>query len=50
VEFFKKQEKASAITEDDLKQAEKDLQKMTDDYSKKLDEMLSAKEKELLAI
>ena len=31
MEAFKKKEKASEITEDDLKQAEKDLQKLTDD-------------------
>ncbi len=50
MEAFKKLEKATEITEDDLKQAEKDLQKMTDDSCKKLDEMLAAKEKELMAI
>ena len=37
---FKKQEKKSEITEDELKQAEKDLQKMTDDYCKKLEDLL----------
>ena len=31
MEAFKKKEKSSEITEDDLKQAEKDLQKLTDD-------------------
>ena len=31
MESFKKKEKASEITEDDLKQAEKDLQKLTDE-------------------
>lgn len=50
MEAFKKAEKASELTEDDLKQAEKDLQKMTDDSCKKLDEMLAAKEKELMAV
>ncbi|MEI3305213.1 MAG: ribosome recycling factor [Dysosmobacter sp.] len=50
MEAFKKKEKASEITEDDLKQAEKDLQKMTDDSCKKLDELLAKKEKELLAV
>ena len=47
---FKKKEKASEITEDDLKQAEKDLQKLTDESCKKLDELLAKKEKELLAV
>lgn len=50
MEVFKKAEKAAEITEDDMKQAEKDLQKMTDDSCKKLDEMLAVKEKELLAV
>ena len=50
MESFKKKEKASEITEDDLKQAEKDLQKLTDDSSKKIDELLARKEKELMDI
>ena len=50
VEAFKKKEKASEITEDDLKQAEKDLQKLTDDSCKKLDELLAKKVKELMAV
>ena len=40
---FKKQEKKSEITEDELKQVEKDLQKMTDESCKKLDELLAKK-------
>jgi len=47
---FKKQEKKSEITEDELKQVEKDLQKLTDDSCKKIDELLSKKEKELMAV
>ena len=47
---FKKQEKKSEITEDELKQAEKDLQKLTDDSCKKIDELLAKKEKELMAV
>ena len=50
MEAFKKKEKASEITEDDLKQAEKDLQKLTDESCKKLDELLAKKEKEWLAV
>lgn len=50
MEIFKKKEKASEITEDDLKQAEKELQKLTDDSCKKLDELLAKKEKELMAV
>ena len=50
VDHFKKMEKASEITEDELKMVEKDLQKLTDDSCKKLDELLAKKEKELLAV
>ena len=50
VDHFKKMQKASEITEDDLKQAEKDLQKLTDDSCKKIDELLQKKEKELMAV
>lgn len=50
MENFKKQEKKSEITEDELKQAEKDLQKLTDDSCKKLDDLLAKKEKELMAV
>ena len=47
---FKKQEKKSEITDDELKQAEKDLQKLTDDSCKKIDELLAKKEKELMSV
>ena len=39
VERFKKQQKASEITEDDYKIAEKDIQKLTDDFIKELDKI-----------
>ena len=50
VDAFKAQKKNSEITEDDLKIAEKDIQKMTDDMCKEVDALLAAKEKELLAV
>ena len=50
MDAFKKKQKASEITEDDLKQAEKDLQKLTDDSCKKIDELLQKKEKDLMAV
>ncbi len=50
MENFKKQEKKSEITEDELKEAERDMQKLTDDSCKKLDELLAKKEKELMAV
>ena len=50
VDTFKKQQKASEITEDDYKDIEKDIQKMTDDFIKKIDGIMADKEKELTAI
>jgi len=50
IDVFKKQEKASEITEDEMKEAEKELQKLTDDSCKQLDELLTKKEKELMSI
>ena len=50
MDAIKKMEKNSEITEDELKQAEKDLQKLTDDSCKKVDELLAKKEKELMAV
>ena len=50
IEKFKKQQKSSEITEDDYKIAEKDIQKLTDDYIKELDKIAEKKEKELLEI
>ena len=50
VDKFKKQQKASEITEDDYKIAEKDIQKLTDDFIKELDKICENKEKELTEI
>ena len=50
MDAFKKQQKKSEITEDDLKNAEKDIQKLTDDYIADVDKMVSKKEKELSEI
>ena len=50
MDSYKKQLKASEITEDDQKNLEKDMQKMTDEFIKKVDEMTAKKEKELYAI
>ena len=48
IESLKKQEKASEITEDDLKKLTKDVQDITDSYIKKIDEVYKVKEKEVL--
>jgi len=47
---LKKLVKAKEITEDDQKQNEDDVQKLTDDYTKQIDEMFSSKEKEILEV
>ncbi len=49
-EQAKKAEKASDITEDDLKNMLSDIQEMTDRYIKGLEKVLVEKEKELLTI
>ncbi len=50
IDKFKKQQKASEITEDDYKNIEKDIQKLTDDYIKEVDAITDKKEKELFEI
>ena len=47
---FKKEQKKSEITEDDLKNMEKDMQKLTDDFIKEVENVTAKKEKELTAI
>ena len=50
MDAFKKAEKKSEITEDDLKKLEKELQDITDKQCKVLDELTAKKEKELMAV
>jgi len=50
IEKLKKQQKASEITEDDYKIAEKDVQKLTDDFIKEIEKITEKKEKELTEI
>lgn len=47
---LKKQEKDSEISEDDLKRGEDEVQKLTDSYVKQIDELLDAKEKEIMEV
>ncbi|PZP85432.1 MAG: ribosome recycling factor [Azospirillum brasilense] len=46
----KKQQKDGKISEDDLRKRETEIQKLTDDHVKKVDEMLVAKEKDILSV
>ncbi len=43
-------EKASAITEDDRDRTLEEVQKYTDTYSKKVDDLVAAKEKDIMAV
>jgi ribosome recycling factor len=42
--------KLSGVSEDDVKHAEKDLQKVHDDYIAKIDQMIKAKEAEIMEV
>ena len=50
VDKIKKMEKASEITEDDLKDGEKKIQDKTDKYIKEIDKIAEEKEKEIMSI
>ena len=50
MEDFKKMKKNSELTEDDLKNLEKELQDLTDKRCKDIDELTAKKEKELMAV
>ena len=50
IEDCKKQEKSGEMTEDDLKDAEKEIQNLTDKAIKSIDALKSDKEKELMAV
>ena len=47
---FKKKQKAGEMTEDDLKGAENDIQKLTDKYCKDIDALIADKEKEVMSV
>lgn len=50
IDEFKKAKKDGELTEDDLKQLEKEIQELTDKQCKVLDELTAKKEKELMAV
>ncbi|MCD8180352.1 MAG: ribosome recycling factor [Firmicutes bacterium] len=50
LESFKVQKKNGEMTEDDQKQAEKDIQNLTDKYIKEIDNICADKEKEILEV
>jgi len=50
LESLKKAQKEGGITEDDLERYEKDVQKLTDDFVKKIDDSVTAKEAEVMKV
>ena len=50
IDTLKAEKKKSDITEDDLTGGEKEVQKLTDTYVKKIDDHLSSKEEEILTV
>lgn len=50
IEALKKNEKDGGVTEDELESAEKEVQKLTDQYVAKLDAHLAHKEKEIMTV
>ena len=49
-EILKKAQKDKAISEDEAKRGEAEIQKLTDDYIKKVDKIADDKEKELMTV
>jgi ribosome recycling factor len=49
-ETAKKLEKDGDISEDDLRRAQDEIQKLTDRYIEQIDELLKAKEKEIMEV
>jgi ribosome recycling factor len=50
MEQLKKHGHDSGVTEDEVEKAEKELQKLTDDYSAKIDTQVATKEKEIMTV
>ncbi|NMB33808.1 MAG: ribosome recycling factor [Clostridium sp.] len=50
IEQMKSLEKSSEITEDELRNSEKDIQKITDKYTEEIDDIIQSKEKEILEV
>jgi ribosome recycling factor len=50
MEALKKAAKAGGVTEDEVEAAEKEIQKLTDQYIAKLDQHLAHKEKEIMTV
>ncbi len=49
-EMLQKKEKDKEISEDDMHRAQKEIQKLTDEHTQRVDEAFKAKEKEILEV
>jgi ribosome recycling factor len=50
LEALKKEGKSGGVSEDEVETAEKEVQKLTDQYIAKIDTHLAAKEKEIMTV
>lgn len=50
IEHLKREQKAGTVTEDELEQTEKEVQNLTDQYIKRIDDHLQHKEKEIMTV
>jgi ribosome recycling factor len=50
MDLLKKLEKEKALSEDESKRKSEEVQKMTDEYIKKIDQMLADKEKDIMVV
>ncbi len=50
IDYVKKQEKASEISEDESKDIQEKIQKLTDKYGAKIEQVLAEKEKDILKV
>jgi ribosome recycling factor len=50
IEGLKKAQKDGTLTEDELERLEKDVQKLTDDFVKKVEDSLTAKEADIMKV
>ena len=50
LDVLKRQEKDGEISQDEQRRIQQEVQALTDDYIKKVDELFSSKEKEILQV
>ena len=50
IEQIRRREKEGELTEDELRKAQEEIQKITDEYISKVDELLAVKEREILEV